>query len=133
MERIPYKLGDLILGLNVSKFWILLLIDIIILVVGTFIDVGPAIILLSPILIHVMQGLGVSPLHFGAILICGLAVGLVTPPVGACLNACTKICGMPIVRIFRHAVPFILCNVVILVLVTFIPALSLWLPGLIMR
>ena len=58
---------------------------------------------------------------------------LVTPPVGACLNACTKICGMPIVRIFRHAVPFILCNVVILVLVTFVPALSLWLPGLIMR
>jgi len=80
-----------------------------------------------------MQGLGISPLHFGAILICGLAVGLVTPPVGACLNACTKICGMPIVRIFRHALPFILCNVVILVLVTFVPAISLWLPGLIMR
>ena len=133
MERIPYTVGALILSLNVSKFWILLLIDIIILIVGTFIDVGPAIILLSPILIHVMQGLGISPLHFGAILICGLAVGLVTPPVGACLNACTKICGMPIVRIFRNALPFILCNVVILVLVTFVPAISLWLPGLIMR
>jgi len=133
MERIPYTLGELILGLNVNKIWILLMIDLGILIVGTFIDVGPAIILISPILIHVMQGLGVSPLHFGAILICGLAVGLVTPPVGACLNACTKICGMPIVRIFRHALPFILCNVIILVLVTFVPAISLWLPGLIMR
>ncbi|MDY7027258.1 MAG: TRAP transporter large permease subunit [Spirochaetota bacterium] len=56
---------------------------------------------------------------------------MVTPPVGACLNACTKICGVPIVRIFRHALPFIICNVIVLLLVTFIPALSLWLPSLI--
>lgn len=133
MEKIPDKLGHMILSLDISTFWILLLIDVIILIVGTFIDVGPAIILLSPILIHVMEGLGVSPLHFGAILICGLAVGLVTPPVGACLNACTKICGEPIIRIFKHALPFIICNVIILILVTFVPALSLWLPGLIMN
>jgi tripartite ATP-independent transporter DctM subunit len=133
MEKIPYKLGELILGLNVSTFWILLLIDVIILLVGTFIDVGPAIILLSPILIHVMEGLGVSSLHFGAILICGLAVGLVTPPVGACLNACTKICGEPILKIFKSALPFIVCNIIVLILVTFVPALSLWLPGLIMK
>ena len=133
MERIPTQLGDLILGLNISKFWILVIIDLIILIVGTFIDVGPAIILLSPILINVMEGLGIGPLHFGAILICGLAVGLVTPPVGMCLNACTKICGMPIMKVFRHAMPFIICNVIILVLVTFVPAVSLWLPGLIMN
>ena len=131
MERIPYILGEYILGLNISTFWLLVLIDVVILLVGTFIDVGPAIILISPILMHVMEGLGISPLHFGAILICGLAVGLVTPPVGACLNACTKICGVPIVRIFRHALPFIICNVIVLLLVTFIPALSLWLPSLI--
>ena len=133
IERIPYQLGNYILGLNIDKFWILLLIDIGILIIGTFIDVGPAIILLSPILIYVMKGLGVSPLQFGAILICGLAVGLVTPPVGMCLNACTKICGMPIMKIFRHALPFIICNIIILVLVTFIPAISLWLPGIVMR
>ncbi len=131
MERIPYILGEYILGLNISTFWLLVLIDLVILLVGTFIDVGPAIILISPILMHVMEGLGISPLHFGAILICGLAVGLVTPPVGACLNACTKICGVPIVRIFSHALPFIICNVIVLLLVTFIPALSLWLPSLI--
>ncbi len=133
MERIPYELGEIILNFDVNRIWILILIDVAILLIGTFIDVGPAIILISPILIKVMGGLGISPLHFGAILICGLAVGLVTPPVGACLNACTKICGMPIIKIFKYALPFIFCNIVIFVLVTFIPALSLWLPGLIMK
>lgn len=131
MERIPYILGEYILDLNISKFWLLVLINVVILLVGTFIDVGPAIILLTPILIHVMEGVGISPLHFGTILICGLAVGLVTPPVGACLNACTKICGVPVVRIFWHAIPFVICNVIVFFLVTFIPALSLWLPSLI--
>ena len=133
IERVPYQLGNFILGLNIDKIWVLLLIDIGILIIGTFIDVGPAIILLSPILIYVMKGLGISPLQFGAILICGLAVGLVTPPVGMCLNACTKICGMPIIKIFRHALPFIICNIIILLLITFIPALSLWLPGIVMK
>jgi tripartite ATP-independent transporter DctM subunit len=133
MEQVPTKLGMFVQGLDVHRFWILLALDLFILLVGTFIDVGSAIILVGPLLIHVMGGIGMSPLQLGAILIVGLAIGLVTPPVGACLFACTKICGMPVMKIAKHALPFLVCNVIILLLVTFVPAVSLWLPGLIMR
>jgi TRAP-type C4-dicarboxylate transport system permease large subunit len=80
-----------------------------------------------------MANLGVNELQFGAIMIVGCAIGLVTPPVGMCLNAATKICGLPITSIFWHASPFIICNVLILFLVTFVPEISLWLPGLLMK
>jgi TRAP-type C4-dicarboxylate transport system permease large subunit len=99
--------------------------------VGTFIDVAPALYLLSPVLLPVMATFGVSPLQLGAILIVGLAIGLVTPPVGMCLNAATKICGMPITTIAKYAMPFIACNVLVLLLVTFIPSVSLWLPSVV--
>jgi len=133
VERVPHLLGDFILGLNIHKNWILLFFDFFILFTGTFIDVTPSLFLLCPILIPVMGQLGVNTLHFGTIMIVGLAVSLVTPPVGMCLNAATKICGMPITKIFRHAIPFLICNVIILILVTFVPAISLWLPGLIIK
>ena len=70
-----------------------------------------------------------NELQFGAIIIVGLAIGLVTPPVGMCLNVASKICRMDIMNIFKSAAPFIICNVIVLVGITFIPALSLWLPS----
>lgn len=94
---------------------------------------APTLLLLCPILIPVMATLGVNELQFGAIMIVGCAIGLVTPPVGMCLNAATKICGLSITSIFWHAFPFIVCNVIILILVTFVPEISLWLPGLLMK
>ena len=133
VEQVPNMVGSFLLGLDVHRFWILLLLDALILIVGTFVDVAPAILLLCPILLPVMRGIGVDELQFGAIMITGLAIGLVTPPVGMCLNACTKICRMPITRIFAHAMPFILCNILVLILVTFVPAVSTWLPTLLMK
>jgi len=133
IEQIPGQLEAFVIGLAIPKFWILLALDLFILIVGTFIDVGSAIILLTPILLHVMESVGVDPLQLAAIMISGLAIGLVTPPVGGCLFACNKITGMPVIDIARHALPFLICNVIILLLITFIPGLSLWLPGLIMK
>jgi len=78
----------------------------------------------------VMRQFGMSELQFGVVMIVGLAIGLVTPPVGMCLNVANKICKMPIVDIFKSALPFDVCNVILLVLVTFVPWFSLWLPGL---
>lgn len=69
-------------------------------------------------------------LQFGAVMIVGLAIGLVTPPVGMCLNVANKICGLSIIEIFKAALPFIICNVIVLIIVTFVPAASLWLPAL---
>jgi len=130
IEQVPQLIANFFLGLNVYRFWILLILDIIILIIGTFIDVTPALLLVVPILQPVMAGLGVGGLQFGAIMIVGIAIGLVTPPVGMCLNACAKISKMEITQIFKGALPYIVCNVIILILVTFIPALSTWLPGL---
>jgi tripartite ATP-independent transporter DctM subunit len=131
IEQVPQSIGMFLLNLDVGRFWILLIIDLLILAVGTFVDVAPALYLLSPILLPIMSGFGVEPLQFGAMMIVGLAIGLVTPPVGMCLNAATKICGMPITRIAKHAMPFIICNIVVLLLVTYIPQISLWLPSVV--
>jgi len=127
---VPQMISEFFLGLQVHRIWILLLLDIIILIIGTFIDVTPALLLVVPILLPVMEGLGVSALQFGAIMIVGVAMGLVTPPVGMCLNAAAKVSKMDITDIFKGALPYLICNFIILLLVTFIPALSLWLPGL---
>ena len=101
-----------------------------ILLIGTFIDVSPAILLLTPILLPVMQSYGISTLQFGAMMITGLAIGLVTPPVGMCLNACNKINRMPIVDILKGAAPYVVCNVLVLLAISLWSPLTTWLPTL---
>jgi tripartite ATP-independent transporter DctM subunit len=131
VEQIPVVIADFILGLQGHPFVIFIFLDILILFIGTFVDVTPSLLLLVPILLPVMRQFGIDELQFGAIMIVGTAIGLVTPPVGMCLNVATKICGLSIVQIFKEALPFIICNVIILILVTFIPAVSTWLPSII--
>ncbi|MGH4137341.1 TRAP transporter large permease [Clostridium sp.] len=133
MEQVPDSLATFLLGLNLSKGWILLFLDILILFLGTFLDVTPIIILITPILMPIMFQFGVSNLQFGAILIVGSAIGLVTPPLGMCLNAASKISKLPINEVFSSAVPFVACDFIVLLLVTYIPAISLFLPNLIMK
>ena len=129
MRQVPLQVAAFFQGLSLPTWIILLILDLLILLIGTFIDVSPAILLLAPILLPVMQNLGVSALQLGAILITGMAIGLVTPPVGMCLNACTKINRMPIIEIFKGAAPYLACNVLVLIAITLIPALTTWLPG----
>ena len=133
IERIPQLVAAFVTGLNVPAVVVLLCIDIIILLTGTFVDVSPAILLLTPVFLPAVRVLGMSGVQFGVILICGLAVGLVTPPVGMCLNVASAISKMGIGRIFRGALPFLLANAITLVLITLLPALSMWLPGLLMK
>lgn len=133
MEQVPAAIAGFFMNLEINRFWILLILDLFILFIGMFVDVTPALLLLTPILIPVMQYFGISDLQLGAIMIVGLAIGLVTPPLGMCLNAATKICKLSVVQIFKNALPFVLCNILILLLVTFVPSLSLWLPSLFMK
>jgi len=130
LERVPQAVALFISGLHLPVFIILLLIDGVILLTGTFVDVSPAILLLTPVFLPAVAALGVSRIQFGVILISGLAVGLVTPPVGMCLNVASAISKLGIGAIFRAAVPFLLANIITLVLITFIPQLSMWLPAL---
>ena len=129
MRQVPLQVAAFFNGLSLPSWVILLILDLLILFIGTFIDVSPAILLLAPILLPVMQNLGVSTLQFGAILITGMAIGLVTPPVGMCLNACSRINKMPVTEIFAGAAPYILCNVFVLIIITLIPELTTWLPS----
>jgi len=133
IERIPEALSAAVLGMDVSPFLILFVIDIIILAAGTFIDVSPAILLLTPVFLPITAALGVNGIQFGVIMITGLAVGLVTPPVGMCLNVASAISRLEIGTIFRAALPFLLANFITLIAITYIPQLTLWLPELLMK
>lgn len=128
MQQVPMIVAGFFMDLNMPAWGIALIFDVLILLIGTFIDVSPAILLLTPILLPVMQSYGFSSLQFGAMMITGLAIGLVTPPVGMCLNACNKINRMPIIRIFKGALPFVICNVIVLIAISLWPTLTTWLP-----
>ena len=133
IERVPELVAAFVTGLNLPAIVILLCIDVIILLTGTFVDVSPAILLLTPVFLPAVQALGMTAIQFGVILISGLAVGLVTPPVGMCLNVASAISRLGIGKIFKAAVPFLLANAITLVLITMLPSLSMWLPGLLMK
>lgn len=132
LEHVTEAVGILFAKMQFSPVVALLVVDVIILAVGFFVDVSPAILLLTPIFLPALKMLGVSPIQFGAVLITGLAVGLVTPPVGMCLNVCSAISGQSIINIFRGAAPFLVANALVLVLISTIPELTTWLPALLM-
>ena len=128
IQKVPDMVANFFMSLNMPVWAIALLFDALILIIGTFIDVSPAILMLTPIMLPVMQNFGIGALQFGAMLITGLAIGLVTPPVGMCLNACNKINRMPITDIFKGALPYITCNVIVLIVISLFPQLTTWLP-----
>lgn len=130
IQKVPDIVANFFMSMNVSRIGIALMFDVLILVIGTFIDVSPAILLLTPIMLPVMQHYGFSALQFGAMMITGLAIGLVTPPVGMCLNACNKINRMPIIDIFKGAAPYVVCNIIVLISISVWPELTAFLPRL---
>jgi len=133
IEKVPQMLS-LFMGSLDSPVWIILIVvNMVILLTGTFVDVSPAILLLAPVMLPSMAVIGVSSIQFGVLLIAGLAVGLVTPPVGMCLNVASAISGLKITTIFKAAVPFLLANIITLLAISFFPQVTLWLPGLLMK
>ena len=131
-ERLPDDLAYSVESFDLSLFWLMLLMIVIILLAGTFIDVSPAILLLTPIFLPIIISAGGSPILFGVVLVIGLAVGACTPPVGNCLNVCSAVSGLRIGIIFRGALPFLAANVLTLLLIVLFPSLVLWLPSLLM-
>lgn len=128
MQKVPQIVANFFITLNMPSWGIALVFCVMILMIGTFIDVSPAILLLTPIMLPVMQSYGFSALQFGAMMITGLAIGLVTPPVGMCLNACNKINRMPIIAIFKGALPYLICNIIVLMAISLFAPLTTWLP-----
>jgi tripartite ATP-independent transporter DctM subunit len=128
-ENIPQFLTEGILGLTESKILILLLMNIILLVVGTFMDMTPAVLIFTPLFLPIATNLGLDPVHFGIVLVLNLCVGLCTPPVGTVLFVGAAVGDTTISRMIRPMVPLWGAMVVSLLLVTYAPWLSLWLPG----
>ena len=132
LERVPQAVAAWVTGMNLGPVSMMLLVDVIILAIGTFIDVSPAILLMTPVLLPAAMEAGVSPITFGVVLVSALAVGACTPPVGNCLNVGASVSGLRIGTIFRGALPFLTANVVVLLLITLFPQLVLWIPTTLM-
>lgn len=127
IEQVPTIMAEFILGLTSSKILILLIINVFLLWVGTFMEALAAIVILTPILLPVVTKVGVDPVHFGVIMVVNLAIGFITPPVGVNLFVASSISKLRIEKIAKAAIPQLIGMILVLMAVTYIPELSLYL------
>ena len=128
--NIPTLVSNGLLAISDSKIVILLMINIILLIVGTFMDMTPACLIFTPIFLPVCTALGMNTIHFGIMMIFNLCIGTITPPVGTTLFVGVKVGNVKIETVFKQLLVYFAAIFVVLMLVTYIPQLSLWLPGL---
>lgn len=127
-ENIPQDISTGLLGISDNKIIILLIINLILLFVGIFMDMTPAVLIFTPIFLPVVSKLGLDPIHFGIIMILNLCIGLCTPPVGSVLFVGVGIANTTIEKVIRPLLPLFVVMIIALFLITYIPQLSLWLP-----
>ena len=133
--HVPDLASSAILGLTDNKIIIFLLVDLIILLLGCIMDMShmsPIILITTPILLPIVSGLGMDPIQFGIIMVLNCGIGLLTPPVGAVLFIGSAVAKLKMEQVVKATLPFYLCMLVALILITFIPAISLALPNLLM-
>ncbi|MDX6751992.1 TRAP transporter large permease [Geminicoccaceae bacterium 1502E] len=128
--KIPAMLTDAILGVSSEPVFVLLMLNVLLLVLGLLMDMGVLILLVTPILLPIATSVGVDPIHFGIIMMLNLGIGLCTPPVGTSLLVGCAIGGVPVERALKDFAPFYLAMLAVLLLVTYLPVLSLGLPAL---
>ncbi|EEM6787760.1 TRAP transporter large permease subunit [Salmonella enterica subsp. enterica serovar Poona] len=130
ITNIPAALSDMILGISANKLVILLVITVFLLIIGAFMDIGPAILIFTPILLPIMAKLGVDPVHFGIIMIYNLAIGTITPPVGSGLYVGASVGKVKVEEVIKPLLPFYGAIIGVLLLITYIPGITLFLPRL---
>ncbi|ELQ5780558.1 TRAP transporter large permease [Salmonella enterica] len=130
ITNIPAALSDMILGISANKLVILLVITVFLLIIGAFMDIGPAILIFTPILLPIMTKLGVEPVHFGIIMIYNLAIGTITPPVGSGLYVGASVGKVKVEDVIKPLMPFYGAIIGVLLLITYIPEITLFLPRL---
>ena len=128
-ERIPQAIAEQILAVGMSPWMFLLVVNIILLIAGNFMEPTGIILILAPILFPIATQLGIDPIHLGVIMVVNMEIGMVTPPVGLNLFVTSGVTGMNLVQVTRAALPWLMVLLVFLVLVTYIPAISLALPN----
>jgi tripartite ATP-independent transporter DctM subunit len=130
VERIPLMVAELFLSITTTKWVMLLLINILLLIVGCFIDGASALIIFTPVLLPLIYKLGIDPIFFGVMITVNLMIGTITPPVGLCLYVACGIAGVRLEQISRTIIPFLLIEIAVLFLVTYVPDLIMFLPGM---
>jgi C4-dicarboxylate transporter, DctM subunit len=130
LEQIPNDISGFLTDLSSNPVVILIAINILLLIVGMFIDTISALVVLTPILLPIVTAVGVDPIHFGVILVANLAIGFITPPLGVNLFVASSVGKVKFERIVRAIIPFMVSMIICLLVITYVPELSLWLPGL---
>lgn len=128
--QLPMRITEFFTSLSDNKYVILMYLNIMLLLIGTLMDMAPIILILTPVLLPVTNSLGIDPVHFGMIMMVNLGIGLITPPVGSVLFVASAVSKQKIETVVRAMLPFYGMLLVVLGMVTYIPAISLWLPGL---
>jgi tripartite ATP-independent transporter DctM subunit len=131
LMRIPAIMTELFLSISDNKYVFLLLVNVLLLLLGTFMDLAPMLLICTPIFLPVIHRLGIDPIHFGIIMILNLGIGLITPPVGPTLFVGCAIGKVTMEEVSRELWPFYVAMCLALLIVTYVPALSLWLPSLV--
>lgn len=130
-EMIPNQVAALITSISSNKYVFLLLVNLLLLIVGCFMDTNVSIIIIAPILLPVATKLGIDTIHFGIIMICNMAIGLLTPPLGMNLNVAAGLGRKPLTYLIgKHLAGYLVASVVALLIITYVPALSTFLPSL---
>ena len=133
LMQIPLQITTALTTLSDNRYVILALINLLLLALGTLMDMAPLILILTPILLPVIKSIGVDPVHFGMIMMVNLGIGLITPPVGGVLFVGAAVAKLPMEQVVKALLPFFGALLLVLIAVTYIPALSLWLPGLLLN
>ena len=131
-ERVPQAVATFFLSVTKDRWVFLLLVVVLLLVVGLFLETSGAIIILTPVLLPAAQAFGFDPVHFGVVLVFGLVIGLLTPPVGLCLFVGCSVGGVTIEALSRAMLPFLAVIIAVYLVFAFVPIASLWLPRLLM-
>jgi len=130
IERIPLMVAELFLSITADKWVMMLLINVLLLLVGCFIDGASALIIFTPVLMPLVNQLGIDPIYFGVVICVNLMIGTITPPVGVCLYVACGISQVRLDQISRAVIPFLLVEIVVLLLITYVPGIILFLPAL---
>ena len=128
-ERIPQAIADGVLSFTDNKFLVILLINLLLLFVGMFMETIAALIILFVPLLSLAEAVGIDPLHFATFAVLNLMIGLTTPPVGVCLFVCANIARLPLAPVVRAILPFLLTNILVLLAVSYFAPLATWLPS----
>ena len=130
--RVPQAAADAIFGFSDNLIVLLILVNVLLLIAGMFIEANAALIIITPILYPVLTELGVDPVHLGIIIVVNLGIGLITPPVGIALMLSAEIAKVKFLTAIKASGPFLLCGLLYLILITYVPQISLWLPSVLM-